>query len=64
MPMSNADEADFREFFAATGPALRRTGYLIVRDWQLAEDLIQQAMAKVYSKWGRIRLDARLSYAR
>lgn len=64
MPMSNADEADFREFFAATGPALRRTAYLIVRDWQLAEDLIQQAMAKVYSKWGRIRLEARRSYAR
>lgn len=29
------EEDDFRELFAATGPALRRAAYLIVRDWHL-----------------------------
>jgi hypothetical protein len=29
-------EQDFSEFFLARGPALRRTAYLIVRDWHTA----------------------------
>ena len=62
--MNKHADADFRDFFAAAGPALRRTSYLIVRDWHLAEDLTQQALAKVYSRWGRIQPEARRAYAR
>lgn len=60
----NNDESDFRDFFAASGPALRRSAYLIVHDWQVAEDLTQQAMAKVYARWARIAPGARRAYAR
>jgi RNA polymerase sigma-70 factor (sigma-E family) len=57
-------EDEFTEFFAAHAPGLRRTAYLVVHDWHLAEDLTQQGMAKLYVAWPRIRDDTRLAYAR
>ena len=42
-------EHEFTEFFAARAPALRRTAYVVVRDWHVAEDLTQQAFAKPVS---------------
>jgi RNA polymerase sigma-70 factor (sigma-E family) len=57
-------DQEFSEFFAARGPALRRTAYLILRDWHLAEDVTQQAFAKVYVAWPRIRRETRDAYAR
>ena len=47
-------DTEFSEFFAARGPTLRRTAYLIVRDWHLAEDVTQQAFSKVYVAWPRV----------
>ncbi|MCD4534741.1 SigE family RNA polymerase sigma factor [Nocardioides sp. cx-169] len=57
-------EQDFSEFFLARGPALRRTAYLIVRDWHTAEDLTQQAFVKLYAAWPRIRRESAEAYAR
>ena len=57
-------EQEFSEFFAACAPGLRRTAYLVVRDWHLAEDLTQQALAKLYAAWGRTEPATRLAYAR
>jgi RNA polymerase sigma-70 factor (sigma-E family) len=57
-------EDEFTEFFAARAPGLRRTAYLVVHDWHLAEDLTQQALAKLYVAWSRTRADTRLAYAR
>jgi len=57
-------EPEFTEFFGAHAAGLRRTAYLVVRDWHLAEDLTQQAMAKLYAAWGRTRPATRLAYAR
>ena len=57
-------EREFTEFFAASAPALRRTAYVVVRDWHIAEDLTQQAMAKLYVAWPRVRDDTRMAYAR
>lgn len=57
-------DREFSEFFAARGPALRRTAYLIVRDWHLAEDVTQQAFAKLYVAWPRVRTETRDAYAR
>ena len=57
-------EREFTEFFAASAPALRRTAYVVVRDWHVAEDLTQQAMAKLYVAWPRVREDTRMAYAR
>ena len=39
-------EREFTEFYAGSAAALRRTAYVVVRDWHLAEDLTQQAMAE------------------
>jgi RNA polymerase sigma-70 factor (sigma-E family) len=57
-------EQDFSEFYVARGPALRRTAYLIVRDWHQAEDLTQQAFVRLYAAWPRIRRESLDAYAR
>ncbi len=57
-------EADFTEFYLARRTTLRRTAYLIVRDWHTAEDLVQQAMVKVYAAWPRVRRHSAEAFAR
>jgi len=57
-------EQDFSEFYLARGPALRRTAYLIVRDWHHAEDLTQQSFVRLYAAWPRIRPESVDAYAR
>ena len=39
-------EDQFTEFFAARAPGLRRTAYLVVHAWHLAEDLTQQDLLR------------------
>ncbi|MEU5727067.1 SigE family RNA polymerase sigma factor [Micromonospora sp. NPDC047738] len=50
-----ARQAEFTAFVEATAPRLRRTAYLMCRDWHLAQDLTQITFAKMYAAWGRIR---------
>ena len=57
-------EREFTEFYASSATALRRTAYVVVRDWHVAEDLTQQAMAKLYVAWPRVRAETRMAYAR
>jgi RNA polymerase sigma-70 factor (sigma-E family) len=57
-------DQEFSEFYTARGPALRRTAYLIVRDWHLAEDVTQQAFSRLYVAWPRVRAETREAYAR
>ena len=52
-----ADRADFAEFVTARSPRLLRTAYLLTRDWALAEDLLQTALAKAWFAWGRLEDD-------
>jgi RNA polymerase sigma-70 factor (sigma-E family) len=47
-------EVAFREFVTARGPALMRTAYLLTRDHQLAEDLVQTALFKAAKAWDHI----------
>lgn len=47
-------EAEFREFVAARMDALRGLAYLTCGDWQLAEDAVLSALAKLYVKWRRV----------
>jgi DNA-directed RNA polymerase specialized sigma24 family protein len=35
-----------------------------VRDWHVAEDLTQQAFARLYVAWPRVRVETRMAYAR
>jgi RNA polymerase sigma-70 factor (sigma-E family) len=57
-------EREFTEFYAGTAAGLRRTAYVVVSDWHVAEDLTQQAFAKLYVAWPRVREETRLAYAR
>ncbi len=49
-----ADPAEFAAFVAARSPRLLRTAYLLTRDWALAEDLLQTALAKSWFAWKRL----------
>ncbi|MEP6651315.1 MAG: SigE family RNA polymerase sigma factor [Lapillicoccus sp.] len=49
-----AGEAAFREFVTARRAALTRSAYLLTRDHQLAEDLVQTALLKAAKSWERI----------
>jgi RNA polymerase sigma-70 factor (sigma-E family) len=53
MPVSD-NEAEFREFVAAQMDSLRGLAYLTCGDWQLAEDAVLAALARLYVKWGRV----------
>jgi RNA polymerase sigma-70 factor (sigma-E family) len=58
-------DADYTEFVHASWPALYRTAYLMLGDRGLAEDLVQTALAKTYTSWGKVRdLGAARAYAR
>ena len=52
---SQGDIADFSDLVAARSPALFRTAYAVVGDHQLAQDLLQEALAKAYVAWPRLR---------
>ena len=56
--MKALEDAEFRGFVAARGPALLRTAYLLTGDQQLAEDLVQTALEKAVRHWGSIRASA------
>lgn len=45
---------DFDEFVVARSTALLRTAYLLTRDHQLAEDLLQTSLTKAWFAWGRL----------
>jgi RNA polymerase sigma-70 factor (sigma-E family) len=49
-----ARDTEFEAFVAASATRLRRTAYLMCRDWHLAEDLTQTALARMYASWPRI----------
>jgi RNA polymerase sigma-70 factor (sigma-E family) len=60
-----AQQAEFTAFVEATAPRLRRTAFLMCRDWHLAQDLTQITFAKMYASWGRLRDNANLqAYSR
>jgi RNA polymerase sigma-70 factor (sigma-E family) len=60
-----ARQAEFTAFVEVTAPRLRRTAYLMCRDWHLAQDLTQITFAKMYASWGRLRNTANLeAYSR
>lgn len=44
----------FREFVIAETPGLFREALLLSHDWHLAEDLVQETVTKVLTKWGRV----------
>ncbi|MGK5678259.1 SigE family RNA polymerase sigma factor [Actinoplanes sp. URMC 104] len=62
--MSRADD-EFVEYARASAGQLRRTAYLLCRDWDLAADLTQTTLARMFVHWQRIsRRDNPHAYAR
>lgn len=58
-------EQDFRIFVQGIAASLHRTAYLLCGDWYLADDLVQEALAKTYSHWRKVqRADSPSAYVR
>lgn len=58
-------DAEFTEFVASRRVRLHRTAYLLCGDRHRAEDIVQQALAKLYVSWPRVRrADSVDAYAR
>ncbi|WP_245993579.1 SigE family RNA polymerase sigma factor [Nocardioides immobilis] len=54
----------FDAFVAARGDALWRSAWLLTGDHQLAEDLVQTALAKSWRAWARVGPDSFEAYVR
>jgi len=52
---ANGAEQDFRAFVQGIAASLHRTAYLLCGDWYLADDLVQEALAKAYSHWRKVQ---------
>src|SRR5258707_15872906 len=58
-------DEEFGQFVAARGVALCRTAYLLTGDWQVGEDLVQEALTRTYLRRRRLRsAEALEPYAR
>jgi RNA polymerase sigma-70 factor (sigma-E family) len=47
-------DADYADFVRARTPALLRSAYLLTGDQHLAEDLVQEALARTHRAWNRL----------
>jgi RNA polymerase sigma-70 factor (sigma-E family) len=52
--MSRQDD-DYRDFVRSRAAPLHRTAYLLCGDWHLADDLVQEALAKAYRHWRKVQ---------
>jgi len=48
------DTSEFREFIAARLDSLRRTAFVLSRDWHTADDLVSETIIKLLRRWSRI----------
>ena len=53
--MRSARDAEYTEYVQSRLPWLRRVAYLLCQDWQSADDLVQSAITRLYTHWGRAR---------
>lgn len=58
-------ETEFRDFVTARGASLLRSACVLTRDHGHAEDLVQNALVRVYVSWERVsKADDPFAYAR
>jgi RNA polymerase sigma-70 factor (sigma-E family) len=57
-------DEEFAEFVRQTAQRLYRVAYLLTADPGRAEDLTQEALARTYAAWPRVRRDDAYSYSR
>jgi RNA polymerase sigma-70 factor (sigma-E family) len=58
--MRREDERAFRDFVAGRMERLRRTAYLLCRDWYTADDLVSITLTKLYRHWQRAQAASNL----
>ncbi len=59
-----ADDGGFVAWATVRRRALRHTAYLLCGDWHRADDLVQEALVRVYQRWRRIAAGKADAYAR
>ncbi|HUQ59011.1 MAG TPA: SigE family RNA polymerase sigma factor [Lentzea sp.] len=57
-------DTEFGEFVDARALVMRRTAYLLCGDWHRAEDIVQNALIKLYVAWLRVHKGSVDAYAR
>ncbi|GAA1564594.1 SigE family RNA polymerase sigma factor [Kribbella sancticallisti] len=58
-------DQEYVEFVEAASASLRRTAFLVCGDWHRADDVVQDALYKLYLVWPRVtRAGNPLAYAR
>ncbi|WP_122817401.1 SigE family RNA polymerase sigma factor [Nocardioides pantholopis] len=63
--MQRTDRADFEQFARARSHELLRAGWLLTGDRHSGEDLAQETLARVFSRWSRVKAaDNPTAYAR
>jgi RNA polymerase sigma-70 factor (sigma-E family) len=63
LPAPSRDD-EFAEFVRAATPSLSWTAYLLAGDRDLAAELLQEALARTYVAWRRVREGEATAYAR
>lgn len=58
--MGSTRDTEFSDYVAGSRARLLRTAYLITGEWQLAEDVIQTALTKLYLAWPRVQRDGNI----
>jgi RNA polymerase sigma-70 factor (sigma-E family) len=58
--MGRADDDEYREFVLSRLDRLRRTAYLLCRDWHTADDVVSITLTRLYRNWTRARAAANL----
>jgi RNA polymerase sigma-70 factor (sigma-E family) len=52
--VKRSEENAYREYVTARMEVMRRTAYLLCRDWHTADDLVSITIGKLYRHWSRI----------
>jgi RNA polymerase sigma-70 factor (sigma-E family) len=58
--VSGARDAEYTEYVQSRQQWLRRVAYLLCQDWQGADDLVQSAITRLYTRWATARDAARI----
>ncbi|SOC53946.1 SigE family RNA polymerase sigma factor [Ornithinimicrobium cerasi] len=62
--MRAVHEQEFVTFFDDASPRLLSAAWLLTGEQQGAEDLVQEALARTYARWGKVRGGNPLAFAR
>ena len=52
--MKRAEELAYRDYVTARMEVMRRTAYLLCRDWHTSDDLVAITLGKLYRHWHRV----------